>query len=209
MKAFKVSVIFLIPIFLTSCLLKTRQQVENEQSQQVMSSHMVQLQKKNADSSERLQEFEDQLRVLSGRIDVLEKGLTQGKEAQNQQQTMLRAEVTGLAAQMKVIRQALSRLDGKVAAKGRPIRKVKKGNFSGAEDAFSRKDWKTAILGYQKYLDLNPKGKYKSRALYRTGVCFEELGNAQVARTFYQDAVDSNPKSSYATKAKKRLKQAR
>ena len=208
MRVFKVAFIFLSPIFLTSCLLKTRQQVETEKSQQVMSSHMVQLQKNNADSSERLQSFEDQLRVLSARLDVLEQTLNQGKTTQNEQQTMLRTEVTGLAAQMKVMRQALSRLDGKVAAKAsRPVKKVKKGNFAGAEDAFSRKDWKSAILGYQKYLDLNPKGKYKSRALYRTGVCFEELGNIQVARTFYQDAVDSNPKSSYAAKAKKRLAQ--
>ncbi len=198
-------------LFLSSCFLKTRQQVKNEKTQQEMSSHVVKLQRNNADYVVKIQAIEDGIQALGGRTEVLEKKITEREQAGGEEQKKLHEKVNSLSQQMVLMRQALSKMERSLSSvtKRKIAQKKKQGNFSGAEAAFAKKQWKAAILGYQKYIDLNPKGKYKSRALYHTGVCFQKLGNKEVAETFFRDVIGLNPKSSYSKKARSYLKQAK
>lgn len=79
-------------------------------------------------------------------------------------------------------------------------------NWVVAEDQFSKKEWKKAILGFQKYRELNPTGKRYASATYKIGVCFQELGMKSEAKVFFEEVAEKYPKSSESKEAKVRLK---
>ena len=78
-----------------------------------------------------------------------------------------------------------------------------------ATDATDRagrdKALKQAILAYQRVLD-DPGSEKVDGALFKIGLCFEQLGFADEARVFYEELVAKHPKSSLVVDAKKRLK---
>ena len=82
----------------------------------------------------------------------------------------------------------------------------RKDAFEIGEDFFEKKEWRRAILSYQKYRDANPKSKKFSDATYKIGVSFQELGLRDEARTFYDEVVAKFPQSAEAKKARTRLK---
>jgi TolA-binding protein len=75
-----------------------------------------------------------------------------------------------------------------------------------AEDLFSKKDFKKAILNYQKFRESRPKDKRVPDAIYKTGVSFQELGLKDEAKSFYLEVVAKFPNSNEAKKARIRLK---
>lgn len=85
--------------------------------------------------------------------------------------------------------------------------KNKSASFNQAEEAFKQKDWKKAILTYQKYRDDNPKGAKFAESTYKIGVSFQELGLKDEAKTFYDEVLTRYPQSDVAKKAKYRLSQ--
>ena len=91
------------------------------------------------------------------------------------------------------------------APKPRTTRRVKKqklGNFAGAQRAFSQRHWREAIQGYEKYRNLNPKGKQYALATYRMGVSFEKLGLKKEAKMFFQEIINKYPQSRWSNKVK-------
>ncbi len=64
---------------------------------------------------------------------------------------------------------------------------------------------KQAILAYQVVLD-DAKSEKRDSALYKIGICFEQLGFKEEAGVFYNELVEKHPKSSLVADAKKRLK---
>jgi TolA-binding protein len=86
----------------------------------------------------------------------------------------------------------------------------KKGKSSGpyeaGEDHFGAKKWKEAIVSFQKYRDQNPKGKNYADATYKIGVCFQELGMKDEAKSFMEEVTAKFPNSKEAKKAAFRLK---
>ena len=74
-----------------------------------------------------------------------------------------------------------------------------------AQDYFGKKEWKKAILSYQKYIDENSKGKNVADAKYKIGVCFQELGMKEEAMAFYEEVLANYGKSETGKKAKIRL----
>ena len=86
----------------------------------------------------------------------------------------------------------------KVAEKNSNIYEVAQGHFAS-------KEWKKAILNYQKYVDEFPKGKEVSDSKYKIGVCFQELGMKDEAMAFYEEVVAHFSKSEAGKKAKLRL----
>lgn len=74
-----------------------------------------------------------------------------------------------------------------------------------AQGHFANKEWKKAILNYQKYVDDFPKGKETSDAKYKIGVCFQELGMKEEAMAFYEEVVANYGKTDSGKKAKLRL----
>lgn len=74
-----------------------------------------------------------------------------------------------------------------------------------AQGHFANKEWKKAILNYQKYVEDFPKGKEVADAKYKIGVCFQELGMKEEAMAFFEEVVANFSKSEAGKKAKMRL----
>jgi TolA-binding protein len=83
---------------------------------------------------------------------------------------------------------------------------VPKDPLDAAAEMFSGKKWKDAAAAFQKYREAFPKGKAYSDATYKIGVCFQELGLKDEAKSFYDEVVAKFPKSKEAKKARIRLK---
>ena len=79
--------------------------------------------------------------------------------------------------------------------------------FQVAEVHFKNKEWKKAILSYQKYSEDSPKGKMVAEAKYKIGVSFQELGLKDEAIAFYEEVVAQFPATEIGKKAKFRLTQ--
>lgn len=77
--------------------------------------------------------------------------------------------------------------------------------YDAAQDFFGKKEWKKAILSYQKYVDENSKGKNVADAKYKIGVCFQELGMKEEAMAFYEEVIANYSKAEAGKKAKIRL----
>ena len=86
------------------------------------------------------------------------------------------------------------------------MKQTKKDTYDIAKEFFEKKDWKQAILNFQKYRDDNPKGVKLADATYKIGVSFQELGMKDEAKTFYDEVQVKYPKSEEARRAKIRLK---
>lgn len=86
-----------------------------------------------------------------------------------------------------------------------PKANVKSNPYDVAQEFFAKKEWKKAILSYQKYVDEFPKGKNVPEAKYRIGVCFQELGMKEEAAAFYEEVVAQHPKSDAGKRSKIRL----
>ncbi|OGQ18706.1 MAG: hypothetical protein A2138_16480 [Deltaproteobacteria bacterium RBG_16_71_12] len=65
--------------------------------------------------------------------------------------------------------------------------------------------FKQVILAYQVVLD-DAKSEKRDSALYKIGICFEQLGFKEEAGVFYHELVEKHPKSSLVQDAKKRIK---
>jgi TolA-binding protein len=215
--------------FLAAGCLQTRTEVKEIEQRQVMQQQVSTIQKNTADVGSRFVDVEEQMRTMNGRIEVVENQiLRENQQAQShskaqseqfslvnkktdllqesvekmeQQIFALQAEVTKLHAEY-----AAFQLTSQAKAQTAAISKPSKSTFDLAQEQFSKKDWKQAILSYQKYREENPKGKSIISATLRIGVCFQELGLKEEATTFYKEVLSKYPKSEEAKKAKTRLK---
>ena len=75
-----------------------------------------------------------------------------------------------------------------------------------AEAAFNRGAYKEAAQRFQRVIDKNAKSQWAAWALLRQGECFEEMGQPDNAKIFYQDVINEYPKSKAAKEAKDKLK---
>ncbi|WII73604.1 tetratricopeptide repeat protein [Bdellovibrio sp. 22V] len=208
-------------LLLTGCL-KTRNEVRENEQRQVMQQQVVTLQRSNADVSNRFADLEEQMRHLNGRVDVVEnrvgqntsgaenalKSAHQQNAELNQKVQLLQEALTKMESQIFALNAQVNALNAAKAADTaeRSARSAKKNVYEVAEDFFDKKDWKQAILNYQKYRDDSPKGSKFADATYKIGVSFQELGMRDEAKTFYDEVVSKFPKSEEARRAKIRLK---
>jgi TolA-binding protein len=210
---------------LTGCL-QTRSDVKTGEQRQVLQQQVGTLQKTNADTANRISDLEEQLRFMNGRVEVLEAKLSSsGQEAEQQRRNAV--EVTQSHNQkFAVYQEALEKMEQTVQAlqtelnnlraqqlsdrvKGDSSREQAKGAqdpYESADSHFEKKEFKAAILEYQKYVEKNPKGKKVASATYKIGVSFQELGMKNEAKAFYDEVITNFPKSDEARKAKSRLK---
>ncbi|MCB0394302.1 MAG: tetratricopeptide repeat protein, partial [Bdellovibrionales bacterium] len=136
---------------------------------------------------------------------------------ENEQDQKLSQNVDALMEQMRNFDDRLARLESKSSASAAPVvtptpTKVKSTEatpslFAQADSLFEAKDWKKAIVAYEKYRETYPKGRFWGEATYKIGVCFQELGLKPDAKTFFQLVVNREPTSTAARKAKYRLSQ--
>lgn len=69
----------------------------------------------------------------------------------------------------------------------------------------NEKDWGRAARAYQVVVDKHDKSDWASWAMLRQGEAFEEMGNEDGARLFYEDLRANYPRSEAAKEAKQRL----
>ncbi|RYG31910.1 tetratricopeptide repeat protein, partial [bacterium] len=214
-----ITAISVVALLSTGCL-KTRKDVREVEQKQVIQQEVTKLQRTNADVSSRFSDIEEDLRALRGRVEVVEhRGgqssqeaesvkkyaadqsadagkkillLQEGLSAMEKNLNQLTAEVNALKADRAASAAQASAAQVKAAADS------KKSSFELGQDYFEDKDWKKAILNFQKYRDENPKGKKFTEATYKMGVSFQELGMNDEARTFYDELVSKHASSTEA-----------
>lgn len=217
-------VLVLSSVLLSGCL-KTRNEVKDGQQRQVIQQQVVTLQKSNADVGGRFSELEEELRNLNGRVDIVENKVGSGsanlesvlKSSQqqnselNQKVGLLQEALTKMEKDLLVLNadvQALKaeRLATQTSKSVQQGRKEAQGSYEEGQDFFAKKDWKQAILNFQKYRDENPKGAKLADATYKIGVSFQELGMKEEAKTFYDEVISKYAKTDEARRARLRLK---
>jgi TolA-binding protein len=166
------------------------------------------------------------IRALNGRIEVLENNVVQ-----LQKENAKLAEPSADAAKIATLQEALSKMElqiqklegsGVSSPAADPKYKssddnlkpsipaselaiTKKTSYDVAEDLFSKKDWKKAILSYQQFAEEFPKSKLVPDAKYKTGVSFQELGLKDEALAFYEEVSVQYPQTQAGKKAKIRI----
>lgn len=202
--------------------LKTRTEVREGEQRQVLAQTVTSLQKENADSGSRLSEVNEQIRDLRGRVEVVENKVQSGQNSDDKDRRSLLEQNQELQRKIALIQETVIKMDtqmqglnaeilalkaeGSGRAANSAAASVPKDAFEQGRDLFEQKEWKKAILSFQKYREANPKGKSIYEATYLIGVAFQELGMADEARTFYDEVISKAPKSNEAKKAKIRLK---
>jgi TolA-binding protein len=199
---------------LASCL-KTRNDVDELEQRQVMQQQVSTIQQKNADTNSRLSDLETATRETNGRIDVVDAKL-RSRELQVAADMKLQADnQMALAKKMDLIQEEVLQLQGQVQALQAELgsskaeskkSSQKKSSFDEANEKFNQKDWKRAILAFQKFREDNPKSAKLPEAIYKIGASFQELGMSTEAKSFYDEVVVKYPKSADATKAKSKLR---
>ncbi|MBO9667592.1 MAG: tetratricopeptide repeat protein [Bdellovibrio sp.] len=213
-------------LLLTGCL-QTRNDVRNNEQRQVMQDQVTTMQRATADAGNRFSDLEEQIRNLNGRVDVVENKQDNNsigkdlKAAQEQnvnlskkvdilQESVTKLEnmVFQLNAQVNALNAARSSEAASVAAAqaDKAAKQARKDGYEVGQEFFSKKEWKQAILSYQKYRDESPKGAHFADATYKIGVSFQELGMKEESKTFFDEVVSKFPKSEEARRAKIRLK---
>lgn len=212
---------------LSGCL-KTRTDVRENEQKQVIQQEVTKLQRNNADVSSRFSDVEDDVRNLRGRLEVLEHRRDQGSQETESAKKYATDQAAEANKKILLLQEGLSNLEKSVlqlsteinalqaekaalvaqnnAAQAKAAAESKRNPYELGQDFFEQKDWKKAILNYQKYRDENPNGKRIADATYKMGVSFQELGMKDEARTFFDELVSKHPNSNEAKKAKIRLK---
>lgn len=164
----------------------------------------------------KFEEYDEQLRQLSGRLDVIENHVSQLNAAHRGEKDDIAREKKELSQKFVAYEEELKKLEIQMASLHEELNRLKqpaptassskKSSFEEAEQLFEAKKWKEAIVAFQKYRDANPKGKKYSEATFKIGACFQELGMKDEAKTFYTEVTTKFPKSKDSKKAASRLK---
>ncbi len=227
----KIFVVILLASFSVGCL-KTREELRGEgrnhtddvASMQKAAVQDMQRAEKN-DSSNRFSEIEGSLREMNGRVDVVENKLGQSDHRDSQTHRQTQDQLTETNRKMALLQEEVVKLEGQVQGLNEQVINLKtappveekkaaaasksdkkENSYETAEDHFGKKDWKKAIVSYQKYRDTFPKGKHFAESTYKIGVCFQELGLKDEARTFFEEVMQKFVSSPEARRAKIRLK---
>jgi TolA-binding protein len=218
----KLSLILLVPLFFIGCL-QTRSDVRAGEQGKVLQQQVSTLQKTNADVSNRFEEAIEQMRYLNGRVEVLENQVNQLKQeldttnrnstelnqVQSQKISLFQESITKMESdqqrQLAELAAVKSALQAEPAKSGPAQNPKVKNTFELGEILFAKKEYRQAILEYQKYREKFPKGKSVTAATYKMGVSFQELGLKDDAKAFFEEVVSRSPKSDEAKKSKARL----
>jgi TolA-binding protein len=206
---------------LAGCL-KTRNEVRDGDNRQVMQQQVISMQKANADSGNRVADIEEEMRNLNGRVEIAENRANQANAALENALKNSQAQTAESGQKVNLLQEALTKQEAQLAAMHAELQALKaeraavvaekeaaatkKNAYEAAQEFFEKKNWKQAILNYQKSRDENPKGKQFADATYKIGVSFQELGMKDEAKTFYDEVIAKYPKSEEARRAKIRLK---
>lgn len=217
-------------VVLSSCL-KTRSELGEGYQSQVYSKKQADNQAQQAASEvAKIDEKDELIRTLNGRVETLENQIAQlNKEKQEnpdgQKIQLLQESLIKMEAQLAKLEGDLATAkaqppqathanppapnssDAKVPPVKGEIKSTKNAAFDSAQDFFAKKDFKNAILEYQKFVDANAKTKNKlvPEAKYKIGLCFEALGLKDEAHSFYEEVAAQHGSTEFGKKAKAKV----
>jgi len=204
--------------------LQTRESLKEVEQRQAMQQQVVNLQKVHADSSSRFVEVDEEMRELSGKLDTLQGKLDRRDQAIDTNFKTVQNANADTNKKLEIMQEALGKLETQVQQLSSELELLRNSKVNGnknseeskkdgkhnsydvAQDYFQEKDWKKAILNFEKYREENPKGSKVPSAIYKIGLCFQELKMIDEAKTFYEELIAKYPKSEDARKAKSKLK---
>ncbi|MBX3039400.1 MAG: tetratricopeptide repeat protein [Bdellovibrionaceae bacterium] len=216
-------------LFLATGCLKTRSTAKDSEQRQVLQQQVSTLQRETSDSSNRFTDVNEQIRDLRGRVEVVENRMSSGGTEIERTRQSLSEQNQGTERKLALLQETISKMDAhnqsltaevfalkaevaalkvgqSAAAASASASAATKNSFSVAKDHFDKKEWKRAVLAFQKYRDTNPKGKNVAEATYLMGVSFQELKMKDEAKSFFDEVIANHPKSNEAKKARTRLK---
>lgn len=79
--------------------------------------------------------------------------------------------------------------------------------YRAAETWFNERSYGKAANAFQAVVDASPKSEWAPRAIFRQAECFEQMGQPQSARKFFEAVVTKYPKSDVAKPARQKLGQ--
>jgi TolA-binding protein len=203
--------------------------VEEAQEKQILKQQLVNIQKRTSDQVIQYDNFQEDYRKLNGRVEKIESYLLGEGQKQKDATTDIETRLGALENKVRMLeasvvdqdtkfQQSIASLRQEVAGDLRKISSSltstpsspkssggSKGAFARAEAHFAKKEWRNAILNYEKYRSANPKGNSYAAATYKIGVCFEELGMSTEAEAFYSEVLEKYPKDKIAKSAGFRL----
>lgn len=193
--------------------LRTRGEVQELEEKRNLQDQVVNLQKNNADQSSKYSEIDTTIRDLNGRVEVLENKLNVSAQEKEQLKKSSDEQISDLNKRVLVLQESVSKLEGVIQSLQSQKTEAKtdvvadaKNPLAAADNLFNSKEWAKAALEYNKYREAHPKAKLTAIATYRMGVCFEELGKTEDARTFYDEVAEKFPQTKEAKSAKYRTK---
>ncbi|MCB0349592.1 MAG: tetratricopeptide repeat protein [Bdellovibrionales bacterium] len=206
----------LMVLCLSGCLV-TRQAVRDTVKSEPLSPE----QQRRANAEVRLQETDEQLRMMYGRIESVENRvniLAADKTGSSIEELNARKDLND---KLKIYEEAITKLESQYLALAQKVEglalagssssrsdkpSANKSSYQIAEEDFSRKKWKEAIVSFEKYRSMNPTGRHYHEATYKIGYAFHELGMKTEAKAFYAEVVEKFPRSDWAKKARARMK---
>lgn len=209
-----------VVLVLNSGCLLTRGDVKEAEIKKNVQDQVITMQKSNADQNSRFIEINSELRDVNGRVDVVENKInivarqvlekTGGEVSKTQELEkrviLLQEEMARMEGQIVILNQELQGLKSGKGQKEEAPAVKEKNLLELADEQFQKKEWKKAILTYQRFRDQNPKSKKFAKATLRIGVSFQELGMNDEAKTFFDEVATKYPDSAEAKTAKSKLK---
>lgn len=209
----------LLSLTAVGCL-QTRTSTAEREQKDVLRDQVKSMQATSANQNSRYEELQESMRALNGRLESLESKIdsvrndkltTQNQMAQGDQRTQ--EKMRAYEEAISKLEQEVQSLGAAVSAKSEAMEQVKKEEqalsanpLEVADQRYAKKNWKDAILAYEKYRQENPKGKHYPKATLRMAQSFEEMGLKKEAKAFYEEIVNEYPKSAEAKVAQTRLK---
>ncbi len=217
-----IKIILAIFLFLnlTSCL-KTRSELGSQYQSQVYAQKQADNQTlPNSGTEPKIDERDELIRQLNGRLEALEKQLSDVQLAKNnsgvdaEKIQLLQDSLVKMETQIQKLENeaALKPSDSRVVVPMKTEKAVaaqappaKKTGFDEAQALYANKDFKKAILEYEKFVSANPKNKNVPEAKYKIGACFEAMGMKDEAHSFYEEVASLYGGSTYGKKAKQKV----
>lgn len=218
--AVRLSVLALLPLFLTQCVVTRSQLAENQSpgsryntpkpynapkpiSGPVKSSQEV------AALESQLKSYEEQFRTMLGRIDELESKSSSTSQADAARIKDLEQAISEMSSQQETLKSEIKASKEAQAAKAAQEKaeesSVPTGNLEHADKLFTEGKWEKAAQEFQEFRKKNPKSDEISIVTYKIGVCFQELGLKNEAKTFFNNVIKNYPNSKASKFAKFRL----
>ena len=198
----------------------TREALREQEQKREITDKVSTLQRSTADVNNRFADIEADQREIHGKVEVLENRMSQSSQAhekykknseelnsENQKKiNVLQEEIAKMQDQISSLATELSAVKSAPAIGEKSETKNEKASFEIAEEHFDKKEWRKAILNYQKFREMKPKDKKVPEAIYKIGVSFQEMNMKDESKTFYDELIAKYPNSSEAKKAKIRIK---